>query len=72
MATHAVLSGKAKDNLMASSISKLVVTDTLPIPTEKLFAKLEILSIAKIIAQAIGAVFEDTSVSDIFQGDNLM
>ena len=72
MATHAVLSGKAKDNLMASSISKLVVTDTLPIPTDKLFAKLEILSIARIIAQAIGAVFEDTSVSDIFQGDNLM
>ncbi|NNN12358.1 MAG: ribose-phosphate diphosphokinase [Acidimicrobiaceae bacterium] len=72
MATHAVLSGKAKDNLMASSISKLVVTDTLPIPTEKLFPKLEILSIARIIAQAIGAVFEDTSVSDIFQGDNLM
>jgi ribose-phosphate pyrophosphokinase len=48
------------------------VTDTLPVAEDRSFDKLEILSVAKIIADAIDAVFEDTSVSDIFGGDNLV
>ena len=47
------------------------MTDTLPIPQERHFDKLEVLSVAKIIADAIDAVFEDTSVSEIFGGENL-
>jgi ribose-phosphate pyrophosphokinase len=69
-ATHAVLSGKAVQNLEESPIEKVVVTNTLPIPDEKRFDKLTILSIAPIIASAIRAVFEDSSVSEIFHGAN--
>ena len=71
MATHAVLSDPAADRLKASSISRVVVTDTLPVPDHRIFDKLEVLSVAKVIADAIDAVFEDTSVSEIFGGDNL-
>jgi ribose-phosphate pyrophosphokinase len=69
--THAVLSGPAVDRLKNSVITKVVVTDTLPLPPEKQFDKLEVLTVAGIIADAIGAVFEDTSVSEIFGGANL-
>ncbi len=71
MATHAVLSDPAVDRLKASSISRVVVTDTLPVTDDRVFDKLEVLSVAKIIADAIDAVFEDTSVSEIFGGENL-
>jgi ribose-phosphate pyrophosphokinase len=68
--THAVLSGPAVDRLKNSVISKVVATNTLPLPPEKQFDKLEVLSVAGIIAYAIDAVFEDTSVSEIFGGAN--
>jgi ribose-phosphate pyrophosphokinase len=71
MATHAVLSDPAADRLKASPISRVVVTDTLPVAEHRHFDKLVVLSVAKIIADAIDAVFEDTSVSEIFGGDNL-
>jgi ribose-phosphate pyrophosphokinase len=71
MATHAVLSDPATDRLKNSVISRVVVTDTLPLPPERQIDKLEVLSVAKIIADALDAVFEDTSVSEIFGGDNL-
>ncbi len=71
MATHPLLSGPAVDRLKASAISRVVVTNTLPVSEDRRFEKLEILSVAKIIADAIAAVFEDGSVSDIFKGDNL-
>jgi ribose-phosphate pyrophosphokinase len=69
-ATHPVLSGKAVQNLAESPIQKVVVCNTLPIPPEKNFGKLTVLSIAPIIASAIRAVFEDASVSEIFNGAN--
>ena len=68
--THAVFSGPAIDRLKNSVISKVVATNTLPLPPEKQFDKLEVLSVAGIIADAIDAVFEDTSVSEIFDGAN--
>jgi len=68
--THAVFSGPAVDRLKNSVISKVVATNTLPLPPEKQFDKLEVLSVAGIIAAAIDAVFEDTSVSEIFDGAN--
>jgi ribose-phosphate pyrophosphokinase len=71
MATHAVLSDPAVDRLKAAPISRVVVTDTLPVAEDRMFDKLEVLSVAQIIADAIDAVFEDTSVSEIFGGENL-
>ena len=70
MATHGVLSDPATDRLKNSDISRVVVTNTLPIPPEKQIDKLEVLSAARIIADAIDAVFEDSSVSEIFGGEN--
>jgi len=71
MATHAVLSDPALDRLKASAISRVVVTNTLPLPPERRIDKIEVLSIARVVADAIAAVFEDTSVSEIFGGHNL-
>lgn len=69
--THPVLSGPAVDRLKNSIIEQVVVTDTLPIGSEKRFDKLVVLSVAPIIAKAIEAIFRDTTVSEIFDGKNL-
>jgi ribose-phosphate pyrophosphokinase len=69
-ATHGVFSGPAIDRLKNSAISQVAVTNTLPLPPEKQIDKIEVLSVAGIIADAIDAVFEDTSVSEIFGGAN--
>ena len=60
----------AVDRLKNSPITRVVFTNTLPVPPEKQFDKIEVLSVAKIIADALDAVFEDTSVSEIFEGEN--
>ncbi len=70
MATHGLLSDPAVDRLKNSRIDRVVVTNTVPMPAEKRFDKLEVLSVAPIIAKAIDAVFEDSSVSEIFGGEN--
>ena len=66
--THAVLSGPAVDRLRNSRISEVVVSDTLPIPEEHRFPKLTVLSIAPLIARAIREVFDDGSVTSLFDG----
>ncbi len=70
LATHGVLSGPAIDRIKNSSINRLVITNTLPLPPEKQIDKIEVLSVAKILAETIDAVFEDNSVSEIFDGAN--
>jgi ribose-phosphate pyrophosphokinase len=72
MATHALLSDPALDRLNQSPISRVVVTNTLPLPVYRHIPKLEVISVAKIIADALDAVFKDTSVSEIFGGQNLL
>jgi ribose-phosphate pyrophosphokinase len=67
-ATHAVLSGPAIDRLKNSQIREVVVTNTLPIPDESQFDRLTVLSIAPLIARAIREVFEDGSVTSLFDG----
>jgi len=67
-ATHAVLSGPAVDRLKNSPISEVVVTDTLPVPDELRFDKLTVLTIAPLLARAISEVFEDGSVTSLFDG----
>ena len=71
MATHGVLSGPAIDRLKNSRLERVVLTNTLPLPPEKQIPQIEVLSIAPLIAEALGAVFDDTSVSEIFDGENL-
>jgi ribose-phosphate pyrophosphokinase len=71
VATHGLLSGPAVDRLKNAPIREVVVTNTVPIPSEKRFDGLRVLSIAPLVAEAIDAVFEDRSVSELFGGDNL-
>jgi len=67
-ATHGVLSGPAVDRLKNSRISEVVVTNTLPIPDDRRFDTLTVLSIAPLIARAIREVFYDGSVTSLFDG----
>jgi ribose-phosphate pyrophosphokinase len=67
-ATHGVLSGAAVDRLKNSRVSEVIVTNTLPIPPERQFDKLTVLSIAPLLARAIKEVFEDGSVTSLFGG----
>ena len=69
-ATHGVLSGPAVDRLKNARISEVVLTNTLPIPEDKWFDKLTILSIAPLIARAINEVFSDGSVTSLFGGQS--
>ena len=71
MATHGVLSDPAIERLKKSSISRVVLTNTIPLAKEKRIDRIEVLSVAKIIADALAAVFEETSVSELFGGENL-
>ncbi len=70
-ATHGLLSGPAVDRLKNGPIREVVVTNTVPIPDDKRFDTLRVLSIAPLLAEAIDAVFEDGSVSELFGGDNM-
>jgi ribose-phosphate pyrophosphokinase len=72
MATHAVFSDPAVERLRAAPVTRVIVTDTLPLPPERRFEGLEVLSIASIVANAIAAIFDDSSVSEIFGGENLL
>lgn len=65
-ATHGVLSGPAVERLSGCGAREVVVTDTLPIPAAKRFEQLTILPIAPLLAQAIRAVFDDGSVTQLF------
>ncbi len=67
-ATHAVLSGPAVERLKNSKVSEVVITDTLPIPEESRFDRLTVLPIAPLLARAIKEVFEDGSVTSLFDG----
>ncbi|MFC0582055.1 ribose-phosphate diphosphokinase [Micrococcoides hystricis] len=68
-ATHAVFSDPAAQRLAECGAREVVVTNTLPIPEEKQFEQLTVLSIAPIIARAIKEVFEDGSVTSLFDGN---
>ncbi|HEY0188912.1 MAG TPA: ribose-phosphate diphosphokinase [Cellulomonas sp.] len=69
-ATHGVLSDPAADRLQQCGAREIVVTDTLPIPEEHRFPQLTVLSIAPLIARAIREVFDDGSVTSLFDGQS--
>jgi ribose-phosphate pyrophosphokinase len=68
-ATHGVLSGPARERLSTCGAKEVVVTNTLPIPEDKRFPQLTVLSIAPLIARAIHEVFDDGSVTSLFNGN---
>jgi ribose-phosphate pyrophosphokinase len=70
VATHGVLSDPAPVRLLECGAREVVITDTLPIPEEKRFANLRVLSIAPLIARAIREVFDDGSVTSLFDGNS--
>ena len=65
-ATHALLSGPAVDRLTASPVTEVAVTNTITIPPERRFDRLKVLSIAGLLAKAIGYTHSDQSVSSLF------
>ena len=65
-ATHALLSGPAVERLMNSPVKEVAVTNSIAIPDHKRFDKLKILSIAGLLAKAIGYTHSDQSVSSLF------
>ena len=68
VATHPILSGPAVDRLKNCGAAEVIVTNTLPIPADRVFDKLTVLSIAPLISKAIREVFEDGSVTSLFDG----
>jgi ribose-phosphate pyrophosphokinase len=67
-ATHAVFSDPAVEVLQSDFIDQVVVTDTLPLEESKQWDRLAILPIAPLLARAIREVFEDGSVTSMFDG----
>jgi len=67
--THGVLSGPATERLSACGAREIIFTNTLPIPDEKRFPGMTVLSIAPLLARAIHEVFEDGSVTSLFDGN---
>ena len=67
-ATHAVFSNPAVERLSSGVVDEVIVTNTLPIPEDKRWPGLTVLSIAPLIAEAIQAVFNDDSVNKLFPG----
>jgi ribose-phosphate pyrophosphokinase len=70
-ATHPQLSGLACERLASSAIERVVVTDTLPLPKHCDLDKIEVVSVAPIIASTVKAIFEDESVSELFDDENM-
>ena len=66
-ATHGILSDPAAQRLANSGINEVVVTNTLPIPEDRRFDQLTVLSIAPLLAKAIREVFTDGSVTSMFE-----
>ncbi len=69
-ATHGVLSDPATDRLQQCGAREVIITDTLPVPDEHRFERLTVLSIAPLVARAIREVFDDGSVTSLFDGQS--
>jgi ribose-phosphate pyrophosphokinase len=65
--THGVLSGPGVERVKNSPIRELVITNTIPLPPEKRIDKIKILSVAPLFAEAIDRIYEDISVSPLFE-----
>jgi len=70
LASHGIFSGQALEKIEASAFEKVVVTNTVPVDTGDVTAKVEVLSVAQLLADAIMAVASGSSLSAIFEGEN--
>jgi len=64
--SHPVLCGPAIERLKKSSINELVVTDTIPIPKEKMLPNIKVLSVSSLLGEAIKRIHEEESISVLF------
>jgi len=69
-ATHGLLSGKARELFDTSSVDHLVLTDTLPIPLEKISSKMKIISVAPLLAEIIKRINKEKSLGELFTWEN--
>ena len=68
-ATHGILSPPAFDRLEAAPVAEVIVTNTIPVPDQYLHGKIHVLSVAPLFAHAVQNVFNDESVSELFDPD---
>jgi len=64
--THGVFCGKAIERINDSPITTLGVTDSIPLPAEKMTPKIKVLSVAPLLAEAIKRIHHDQSISILF------
>jgi len=65
-ATHAVLSGPAVERLHEAPLDEIILTNTVSIDKSKVLPNMTVLSVAGLLAEAVGSIHEETSVSDLF------
>lgn len=68
-ATHALLSGGARENLEKCSASKIIFLDSVPIPKEKRIKKMKIISLAPLLSKIIWRVYREKSLGELFKWD---
>lgn len=68
--THPVLTDPAVSRIKESEIEELIVTNTIPIPVQKMCDKIKVLTIAPVLAETIRAIYNDGSVSALFRSIN--
>jgi ribose-phosphate pyrophosphokinase len=66
-ATHAVLCGQAVERLRDSPLRQIIVTDSIPLPPEKQLPRIKVLSVARLLADAISHIHCNESVSKLFE-----
>jgi ribose-phosphate pyrophosphokinase len=64
--THPVLCGPAVERIKKSRLKELVVTDTIPIPKERMIKNIKVLSVAPLLGEAIKRIHEEESISVLF------
>jgi len=66
-ATHALLNGKAKENLENCSASEVIFLDTIPIPKDKRIKKMKIISLAPLLSKIIHRIHTERSLGELFK-----
>lgn len=70
-ATHAVFCGPAIERLEKAPIDKIIVTDTITLDEDQMLDKVEVISVAPILAEAIKRIHQDESISELFREEGL-
>jgi len=70
LATHGIFSGEALQRIEDSAFERVAVTNTVPIDVKGITKKVDVLSVAKLIGDAIQAIAQGGSVSALFEGQN--